>query len=256
LSIVIVNCHRHLEREQAHSLASLIGVVSPFRLAIPISHFRLATPKLGTNSLTRECLKIEEKKDRMKKMTIDDVLAKQAYRLSLDEREEVLDDLHGITEEEASQDLISRALTALDEEIKQISIKLAYEQALLQSPGYVNDPKLRLQFLRADKFDHKSAAKRLVSFFEAKMELFGPEKVGQVIKLKDLSVEDRAVLETGVIQALPGGDNAGRAVCFQYLELQRFPNAVENHLVTFGKRRGTHYHMLLSLTISCYLDLL
>jgi hypothetical protein len=170
----------------------------------------------------------------MKKITIDDVLAKQAHALSLEEREEVLDDLHGvtITEKEESPELISRALTALEDEINQISKKVAYEQALSLSHDYVHDPKLRLQFLRANNFDHKSAAKRLVSFFEAKMELFGPEKVGQVIKLKDLSADDRAVLESGIIQALPGRDNAGRAVFFQYLELQRFPN-VEIHLVCY-----------------------
>jgi hypothetical protein len=162
----------------------------------------------------------------MKKMTMsDDVLAKETCRLSLEEREEVLDDLHGITEihEEASE-LIAGALTALEDEINQISKKTAYEQALSASPGYVHDPKLRLQFLRADKFDHKRAAKRLVSFFEAKMELFGPEKVGRDIKLKDLSADDRDVLENGAMQALPGRDNAGRAVFFQYLAHQRCPH--------------------------------
>ena len=170
----------------------------------------------------------------MKKITIDDVLAQEAYRLSMNEREEILDDLHGIaiTENEESAEFISRALTSLDDEIDQIPIKVAYEKALSLSPDYVRDPKLRLKFLRADTFDPKSAAKRLVSFFEAKMELFGPEKVGQVIKLKDLSADDRVVLESGIIQALPGRDNAGRAVFFQYLELQRFPN-VENHLVRY-----------------------
>jgi hypothetical protein len=161
-------------------------------------------------------------------MMADDVLAKETYRLSLEEREEVLDDLHGITEiHEESPEIVAKALAALEDEINQISKKAAYEQALSISPSYVRHPKLRLQFLRADKFDHKSAAKRLVSFFEAKMELFGPEKVGQVIKLKDLSADDRAVLENGAIQALPGRDNAGRAVFFQYLAYQRCPQ-VEN----------------------------
>ena len=85
----------------------------------------------------------------------DALLAKQMYQLSLDERKQALHDLHGIAEiPQEDPEMVARALGALEEDIKNISEKAAYETALAMSPDYVRDPKFRLKFLKADNFDH------------------------------------------------------------------------------------------------------
>jgi hypothetical protein len=155
--------------------------------------------------------------------TSDAILAKEMYQLSLDERKQALYDLHGIAEiPQEDPEMVARALGALEEDIQNISKKDAYETAHSMSPDYVRDPKFRLKFLRANKFDHKSAAQHLVAFFEAKMELFGSDKLTKDIKLKDLSDDDLSVLDTCFLQVLRGRDSAGRAILCQFMAYQRF----------------------------------
>jgi hypothetical protein len=68
--------------------------------------------------------------------------------------------------------MVARALGDLEEDTQNIFNKAAAcETAPATSPEHVRDPKFWLKFLRADKFDHKSAAQRLVAFFETKMEM-------------------------------------------------------------------------------------
>jgi hypothetical protein len=153
-----------------------------------------------------------------KMATGDELLAKEMYRLSLAERNEALHDFHGIAEmPQEDPEMLARALGALEEDIQNISKKFAYEIALAMSPDYVRDPKFRLKFLRAAKFDPKSAAHKLVEFFEVKMELFGSHKLTKDIKLKDLSEDDLSVLESCAVQVLRGRDTAGRAIFCQFM---------------------------------------
>jgi hypothetical protein len=154
-----------------------------------------------------------------KMATGDEILAKEMYRLSIDERNEALYDFHGIAEmPQENPEMLARALGALEEGIQNIPKKAAYETALAMSPDYVRDPKFRLKFLRAaDKFDPKSAAHKLVEFLEVKMELFGSDKLTKDIKLKDLSADDLSVLESCAVQVLRGRDTAGRAIFCQFM---------------------------------------
>jgi hypothetical protein len=168
---------------------------------------------------------MREEPRKRKMATSDELLAKEMYRLSLDERKEALYDFHGIAEiPQEDPEMLARTLAALEEDIHNISKKAAYETALVMSPNYVRDPKFRLKFLRADKFDHKNAAQRLVEFFEAKMELFGSDKLTKDIKLKDLSEDDLSVLESCAVQVLRGRDTAGRAIFCQFMAHQNAPH--------------------------------
>ena len=70
-------------------------------------------------------------------------------------------------------------------------------------------------FLRADEFDSKKAAKRLVNFMEAKKKHFGEQTLTRSLYLSDLDQDDREALKSGVMQILSVRDRAGRAIFFE-----------------------------------------
>jgi hypothetical protein len=79
-----------------------------------------------------------------------------------------------------------------------------------QSSEYVENKAFRLMFLRAENFDSQLAAKRMLRFFEEKLELFGRAKLCKDITLRDLSIEDTQCLINGHQQILPTRDSSGR----------------------------------------------
>jgi hypothetical protein len=153
----------------------------------------------------------------------DALLAKELNELSLDEREKVYEDIHGIprlVEEEPV--FVDKALDGLEEALSKIPKKVAYNQALFLSPTYVQDPKFRLMFLRAELFHVERAASRVVSYFEQKLELFGIDKLGRDIRYEDLDDDDRAAVMTGALQILPEKDRSGRLIAWGCLKDQKY----------------------------------
>jgi hypothetical protein len=143
----------------------------------------------------------------------DELIAKELYQLSTEERHRVLNDLHGvadIVEEEPA--VVEECLGRLESELAKIPTKTAYVEALEQSSDHVLNRDFRLMFLRADRFGAKDAAARMVLYFESKKKLFGSEKLAKKILLEDLDDETMACLESGYMNLLPGRDRAGRAV--------------------------------------------
>jgi hypothetical protein len=144
---------------------------------------------------------------------LDELQAQTLNQLSSSEREQILYEVHGVAdvvEEEPS--FVQRMLTKLDEAILRLSRNSAYEQATLLSPDYVENVEFRLQFLRGDAFDVKTAAGRMISYFESKLELFGPENLTKDITLRDLDEDSLNCLKTGFMQPLPIRDKSGRAI--------------------------------------------
>jgi hypothetical protein len=147
----------------------------------------------------------------------DDELVQELNAMSLKEREEVLYDIHGVADTvEETPELITQCLREMDAFItkkkRNKTQSAAYRAAESQSREYVEQRKLRLMFLRADNFDAKRAAHRLVYHFEKKLELFGIEKLAKDITLDGMSASDLECIENGHIQHLPVRDQAGRAV--------------------------------------------
>jgi hypothetical protein len=145
------------------------------------------------------------------------MLAKEMNQLSVDEREKVLEDVHGIARAVLDEplDYVKNSLVVLEEELSKTPNKVAFDLAKFQSKDYVSNEKLRLMFLRAESFDVCMAASRMVRFFDEKYKLFGPEKLTKDIILADLDPGDIAALERGFYQVLPEKDCAGRKVlCF------------------------------------------
>ena len=146
----------------------------------------------------------------------DAILAKELHDLSLQERERVFEEIHGVVDDVHNKDPsnMDRLLEELDGEIRKIKQKSAYERAVFLSPRYVRDVGFRRKFLRADGFDVTKAAKRMVNYYEHKAELFGEDKLVKKITLDDFDDDDMEELRTGSFQVLPEKDRSGRPVMF------------------------------------------
>ena len=143
----------------------------------------------------------------------DALVAMDLNNMSLNDREEVFFELHGVAPAvDETPDMIARSLEELDENIEKIPVKPAYDLAEAQDKEYVRNPDFRIKFLRAERFNSLNAADRLVRFFEQKVRLFGPKKLAKDIMISDLDPEDITCLESGMNTSLPVTDRAGRAV--------------------------------------------
>lgn len=162
-------------------------------------------------------------------MTPDDIniaLARELNSLSLPERNRAVESLHGVDEvvKETPQFLAAKLRefqSALDLLLLQgweqrnitFTNHYAYEKARQQSETYVRSREFRLMFLRAESFDAKQAARRMLIYLEEKLSRFGPESLTRPLTMMDLSPQCRALLvDLGIHQILPTRDSAGRAV--------------------------------------------
>lgn len=147
---------------------------------------------------------------------LDTEFVSELNRLSIQERDEVTYDVHGVSRNclDEEPEFVSRSIWSLKAELEKIpaSQKRAYLIALSQNRGYVLGARFLIMFLRAAMFNPKAAAFRMTSFFEKKMKLFGKETLGRDIRVDDLDENDIVVLESGFAQILNARDRAGRAV--------------------------------------------
>lgn len=144
---------------------------------------------------------------------VESQIAIDMTQVSAADRERAYFDLHGIPNHPSeTPQLIQSSLERLDQEVQRLGDKAAYEMAEAHSSGYVRDCELRLAFLRADMFDAKKAALRLVRFFQAKLDLFGTEKLAMDITQDDLDHDDMNSLYSGYGRFLDQPDQTGRAV--------------------------------------------
>eukprot|EP00538_Stauroneis_constricta_P000668 CAMPEP_0119564256 /NCGR_PEP_ID=MMETSP1352-20130426/26414_1 /TAXON_ID=265584 /ORGANISM="Stauroneis constricta, Strain CCMP1120" /LENGTH=561 /DNA_ID=CAMNT_0007612999 /DNA_START=65 /DNA_END=1750 /DNA_ORIENTATION=- len=109
-------------------------------------------------------------------------------------------------------------LDEMQVEIILIANKPAYDIAQHQCPEFVDNESFRIKFLRADNYDHRQAAKRLVRFLDLKLSLFGKDKLCSEITFSDLSDDAQSTLRSGKMQILPSRDTAGRPVFCDMLD--------------------------------------
>lgn len=153
---------------------------------------------------------------------IDAILARDLNEMSLQERESLMEEVHGVGGDvEETPVMVQQNLQQLELELGKITNKLAYEVAANISLPYVTDPKLRLMCLRADKFDPVKAATRLVKMFEWKLQYFGVNTLVRPIFFSDLDDNAQAFLKSGAFQILPSRDQAGRAVMGHFKNIGR-----------------------------------
>jgi hypothetical protein len=165
----------------------------------------------------------------------DAFLAKELTELSMQERERAYADVHGVSEEfEETPELIEQSLADIEVEINKVKKKSAYDKALFLNSQHVRNREFRIMFLRADNFDAKKAAKRIILYFESKLELFGANLLAKDVTLNDLDEDDMEALLSGSFQSLPTKDQAGRAVIFisqKYFNYKTWQSKVRGQFV-------------------------
>ena len=143
------------------------------------------------------------------------LLVKDLYSLAFVDREKVYEDVHGVSPKIIeTPDLIESSLRDMDSEIGKIHHKPAYNIAASQDLGFVQGRKLRIMFLRAERFDPKLAAVRYVAYFAWKLDIFAEELLCKDVHLKDLHPDAVANIRGGWQQILPVRDSRGRAILF------------------------------------------
>lgn len=139
--------------------------------------------------------------------------------MSTEERLSAIRDVHGTDPEiEETQEFIRGKLEQLEETLDAFDgEKEAYELALFVNQTYVQSDEFRIMFLRADRFDAEAAARRMVNYWERKVDLFGTENAFRKLNfLLDFKKEDDVAVRSGGCRLLPHADEAGRAIVFLY----------------------------------------
>jgi hypothetical protein len=156
-------------------------------------------------------------------------LVEQWNQLSIEERTQVYEDLHGVaspiveTPERLQHSLAEMQIQLDKQRSKGAGRRLvgrstsgSYELALRTTKGrsYAENPKFRLVFLRCERFDAEKAATRYLSYFDLVHYLFGEELLCRDVTMDDLGPKEIKELRKGHIQFLSQRDSAGRAVQF------------------------------------------
>lgn len=156
---------------------------------------------------------------------LDETIANALQQLSVEERENVYYDQHGVSDAiQEEPQFVAQCLEEMQQhlqgQLQSTAIRQTWAEAYLlaeqKDPDYVNNPKLRLRFLRTECFDAKKAAKRFILYFDFKKYLFGETKLCKDITQDDLDKDDMKAMKSGVVQQLPARDRAGRAVCMVF----------------------------------------
>jgi hypothetical protein len=156
--------------------------------------------------------------DQITQEELDALYAKDMFELTGEERNEALQDIHGVSDAIVeTPELVEKHRKLLEHELSLLVSRprqktSAYQEARQQNPSYIGSAEFQVLFLRADRWDARGAAARLVSFLETKLELFGPDLLTRQVMISDLSKDDRKSLESGFFQLLSTRDVAGRAI--------------------------------------------
>jgi len=154
----------------------------------------------------------------------ESIIARELMHLSIQERDEVLHDLHGVASTvEEKPEFVEKCLYDLETELADIEAdkKKVFEDVMSTNPSYVGDRGFRIMFLRSVKFDAPRAAGLMVNYFEKKARLFGMASIARNVVIRDLDKDAMACLKSGYVQLVPGKDRSGRSVLMGVAKLKR-----------------------------------
>lgn len=186
---------------------------------------------------------------------IDKVWAKELYEIRKEDREAILDEMHGVRSRSIPETR-ERIRWALDGMEKEISSKVLSSSAAASPSAtttlvaghleavenlrsaYVASPEFRIRFLRTEFYDIARAALRYFRCLNYLLSLFGAVALERPLKLSDLSKREISILESGRVQSLLSRDTMGRRIylvfasnLFSYSMRERF--RVETYVI-FG----------------------
>lgn len=145
---------------------------------------------------------------------VDDILSKELLQLSLQDRNAINEEIHGVQTfaREESPELLAQALTKMETEINMIPSKNAFDRSQQIPTTYVNSADFRLKFLRSELFDEKKSASKMIKFLDLVSELFGDFALRRQIQMSDFSREEMQFFRVGHQQLLPYRDRSGRRI--------------------------------------------
>jgi hypothetical protein len=165
----------------------------------------------------------------------DALLAKELTCLTIQERDIVLQEIHGVADKVVEDPfLVAHSLAQLEATLWRLQQQqqqqrpeeedmAAYWQAHAMNPSYTTNAQFRLQFLRAERFNVPATAQRMARYFRQKLIILGPENLGKAhFTLDDLSDDDKCALECGYMQWLSQRDTSGRAIFFCAIPLRNW----------------------------------
>jgi hypothetical protein len=144
---------------------------------------------------------------------VDSHLASELHNMGMEARSTLLEEIHGVTSEppeEGSHERMQECLRQMAQELNNIPERRAYDEASNNATSFVNSVSYRLAYLRAERFDPKKAAARMVLRLELLSQYFGSVALQRRITFHDLPEEAQMVVRSGSLQLLPGRDRAGR----------------------------------------------
>mmetsp|Transcript_1713 Transcript_1713/g.3719 ORF Transcript_1713/g.3719 Transcript_1713/m.3719 type:complete len:223 (-) Transcript_1713:961-1629(-) len=143
---------------------------------------------------------------------IEDLLASEMHRLTVQQRAEAFDDVHCVGEElEETPEMIQKSLADFEEAVQKEQNPI-YEMAMNQNRSYVEDPIFRLKFLRAKLYDVGEAVRNMFIFLQVKAKYFGHDKIARDISLDDLHEEEKKLMLSGLFHIQDGRDPKGRVI--------------------------------------------
>ena len=176
----------------------------------------------------------------------NELIISEMNALSIQDRERAYEDVHGATPDDnygmpsETSDLLGTCYDEFDNTIQDLRRKFAnnktekdavdcsaYELACSIDETYVQDVKLRLMFLRSERYESTKAATRFVNWLTWKLYCFGSSKLcNRYIYIHDLLPETQHLIQQGWQQLLPQRDNKGRAVffCSTWRNVASFPS--------------------------------
>ena len=156
-----------------------------------------------------------------------ETIAKELNELSVQERERVLEEVHGVADEfHETDEFLDTKITEFDHAVADLSYvkRKELDRAFFLKPSIQKDTKFKIMFLRADEYDPIKAAERMAKFFTHKLSLFGEDKLVKDITLEDLEDVDIKYLESCSNLVLHQKDRAGRPIWFTYCDKYDFNN--------------------------------
>jgi hypothetical protein len=159
----------------------------------------------------------KEKKEKQPFYRNDADLAEEMNRLSVQQRERIFEDVHGVADvQEETPEFVAKHVEAFEKFVGWLrpNDRKTYNKALFLKPTLQTDIKFKLKFLRADEFDADKAASRMVKYFDQKCNLFGEEKLVENITMDDLTEDERHLYKIGYMSELPFRDRSGRPIIF------------------------------------------
>mmetsp|Transcript_4017 Transcript_4017/g.9277 ORF Transcript_4017/g.9277 Transcript_4017/m.9277 type:complete len:495 (-) Transcript_4017:264-1748(-) len=146
----------------------------------------------------------------------EDFLASEMNKLSVQERANALDDVHCVGEElKETPEMIEKGLAEFQKAVEEARNPV-YEMACQQNRSYMEDPTLRLQFLRANFYDVGASVHQMMNLLECKAKYFGNDAVARDITLDDLNEEDMVMMLSGLCHIQDGRDRSGRVILYVF----------------------------------------